>query len=293
MSEQARELNLLGEMDSALNAKDLAEQAAYSTPQFFRIAKRRLGEPPMTARRRLLLERAAYRLTRTKQTITEIAFDAGFQSLEGFGRAFKAAYRLAPRTFRSLKADEFRVDLQARLHFAPTEEARWQGEQNMNVPELMTRHHCWEMLRFIDACEKLPDERLDVVMATFEPYGWCEPTVTLRQMMGKACAFAAPWMDAVNSEKVDYRPATLAAMREALPLNCDGFLKILSAVEKDNSYDLTFVDAVCDPPEVFSYVGILAHALTNAAYRRMVIAQELRGLNVGIDNHRDPIDFAR
>jgi hypothetical protein len=42
---------------------------------------------------------------------------------------------------------------------------------------------------------------------------------------------------------------------------------------------------------VFSYVGVLTHALTHAAYRRMVISQELRTLNVGIDRVRDPIDY--
>src|SRR5471030_2310533 len=112
----------------------------------------------------------------------------------------------------------------------------------------MAEHHCWEMLRFIEACEKLPDARLDVPMATFEPTFWCEPTVTLRQMMGKACGFAAPWMEAINGEKLDYHPETLAGMREALPINREGFLRILKAVEQDNSYDLTFVDAVCEPP---------------------------------------------
>ncbi|MDR3687978.1 MAG: helix-turn-helix domain-containing protein [Fimbriimonas sp.] len=295
MNEEEREQQqaIVGEMDANQSAADLANLAAYSKPQFYRIAKRRLGEPPMTVRRRLLLERAAYRLTRSSQPITEIAFDASFESLEGFGRAFKAAFGLAPSRYRSLGPDEYRIDLKERLHFAPPLQSCRQGESNMNVPELMTRHHCAEMIRFIEACEKLPDDRLDRPMSTFEPYIWCDPTVTLRQMMGRASAFAAPWMDAINGEKVEYAPSTLEAMREAVPINQEGFLRILAAVDRDGSYDLTFVDAVCDPPEVFSYVGVLCHALTNAAYRRMVITQELRSLEIGIDKLQDPIDFAR
>ena len=32
--------------------------------------------------------------------------------------------------------------------------------------------------------------------------------------------------------------------------------------------DETFVDATCDPPQVFTYGGMLAHVLTFAAHRR-------------------------
>jgi len=284
-------LGLIGDMDRQATAGQLAEQAAYSLPQFFRRVKRQLGEPPMTVRRRLLLERAAYRLTRTHESVTGIGFDAGFKSLEGFGRAFRAAFGTSPSQYRKLGPDEFRIDLTARVHFSPTHVLP-QGEITMNVPELMTKHHCWEMARFIDACEKLPPERLDQPMATYEPYIWCEPTVTLRQMLGRACAFAAPWMESINGEETEYNPETLPAMREAVEINREGFLRLLTAIEKEGSYDMTFVDSVCEPPMVFSYVGVLSHALTHAAYRRMVISQELRPLDVGIDGVRDPIDFA-
>lgn len=284
------DLGLIGDIDCQSKAGDLAAQASYSKPQFFRLAKRELGEPPMAVRRRLLLERAAHRLTRNKDSITGIAFDAGFESLEGFSRAFRKAFGVSASQYRKLRADEYRIDLSERIHYAPTPSRR-QGETNMNVPELMAKHHCWEMVRFIDACEKLSDARLDLPMATFEPQPWCETTVTLRQMLSRACAFAAPWMDSINGEKTDYEPATLPAMREAVSINREGFLKLLTAIDREGSYDMTFVDSECDPPMVFSYVGVLTHALTNAHYRRMVIAQELRSLGVGIEGVRDPIDY--
>jgi len=224
--------------------------------------------------------------------VTEVAFDASFESLEGFSRAFKSGFGLNPSAYRKLKPDEYRIDLRERIHYAPPDKPHRQGEVRMNVPELMTEHHCWEMLRFIDACEKLPDERLDKPMDAYDPFPWCEGLVTLREMMGRACGFAAPWMDAINGEKVVYDPKTLNEMREAVPVNRDGFLRILRAVEKDGSYDLTFVDAVCDPPHVFSYVGVLTHALTHAAFRRMAITQALRTLDVGVDRVTDPIGFA-
>ena len=284
------QLDLIGDLDTAADGKELAQRAAYSKPQFYRKVKQAFGEPPMAVRRRLMLERAAYRLTRTSESITGISIDAGFDSLEGFGRAFRTAFGISPSHYRKLAPDEYRIDLSERYHFAPSS-VRWQGDHAMNIQELMTRHHGWEMERFLDACEKLPEARLDEPMSTYEPYIWCEASVTLREMLGRACAFAAPWMDSINGDKTEYQPETLSEMRAAISINEAGFLKLLTAIDKEGSYDMTFVDSECDPPMVFSYVGVLAHALTHAAYRRMVISQELRTLNVGIDRVRDPIDF--
>jgi hypothetical protein len=36
----------------------------------------------------------------------------------------------------------------------------------------------------------------------------------------------------------------------------------------DATLDETFVDAICEPSEVFSYGGMIAHVLTFAAHRR-------------------------
>jgi hypothetical protein len=35
--------------------------------------------------------------------------------------------------------------------------------------------------------------------------------------------------------------------------------------------DDAFVDATCEPPDVFTYGGMLAHVLTFAAHRRMLV----------------------
>ncbi len=161
----------------------------------------------------------------------------------------------------------------------------------MNVIELMTELHCAEIVRFVKACEKLPDSDLDTVLSEYEPEPWRDESVTLREMLGRAAAFAAPWMDAINGHKVDYEPKTLPDMELSISLNRTGFLALLKSVQQDNSYELTFVDSGCEPPMVFSYGGVLAHAITNATYRRLSILGALRRLNVGVDRLTDPIDF--
>jgi AraC-like DNA-binding protein len=282
---------ILGELDQPSRVEDLAGRIAYSEPHFFRIAKRELGEPPMGARRRLLLERAAYRLVRTDQPITEVAFDASFRSLEGFSRAFKRAYGLTPSGYRKLRPDEYRIDRRERLHFAPPASPDSKPRQGvkMKVPELMTEHHTWQVGQYLAACAGLDDAKLDETMGCREPFPWHCPQPTLREMLGRASAYAAPWMHAINGTETDYHPQSLEAMRAALPVNRWGFLDILRAVEADDSYYLTFVDAVCDPPVVFSYGGVIAHVLTHTAYRRAAISQHLTNLGLEFEEAMDAL----
>jgi hypothetical protein len=44
---------------------------------------------------------------------------------------------------------------------------------------------------------------------------------------------------------------------------------------EEGRLDETFVDAVCDPPEVFTFGGMIAHVLTFAAHRRTLVAGAL------------------
>src|SRR5947209_2869121 len=79
-------------LDDAVDGLALASRACMSRFHFQRVFRKAVGETPAALRRRLLLERAAYILETTRQDVTEIAFDAGYESLEGFSRAFRRAY---------------------------------------------------------------------------------------------------------------------------------------------------------------------------------------------------------
>jgi transcriptional regulator GlxA family with amidase domain len=73
-----------------------AEKVHLSRFHFQRMFRRLIGETPGELRPRLRLEWAAHTLSTTQQAVTEIAFDAGYDSLEGFSRAFRRAYGLSP-----------------------------------------------------------------------------------------------------------------------------------------------------------------------------------------------------
>lgn len=69
--------------------ESVAGAAACSPFHFSRVVSRRAaGESPMSMRRRVLLERAAWQLLRGS-SVTDAAFTAGYDSVDGFGRAFR------------------------------------------------------------------------------------------------------------------------------------------------------------------------------------------------------------
>ncbi len=74
---------------------DMADGAASSPFHFSRELSRMAGEPPVTMKRRVLMERAAWQIARGT-SVTDAAFDAGYESVEGFGRAFARAFGHPP-----------------------------------------------------------------------------------------------------------------------------------------------------------------------------------------------------
>lgn len=77
--------------DHQMRGADLAAGAFLSRYHFDRLIRATAGEAPNQFRRRILLERAAYRLATGTDGILEVAVQAGYSSNEAFTRAFRRA----------------------------------------------------------------------------------------------------------------------------------------------------------------------------------------------------------
>ena len=97
---QAAIEHIAGHLDDALELEALARLACLSPFHFHRVFRGMVGETPVEFARRLRLERAAWRLRDKTRAVTEIAFDAGYETHEAFTRAFRAAYSTSPSGFR-------------------------------------------------------------------------------------------------------------------------------------------------------------------------------------------------
>src|SRR3954470_3291921 len=77
------------------------------------------GEPPQALRRRVLLERAAYRMLTPRAPLIDIAVEAGYGSHEAFTRAFSRAYGVTPSAWRR-RPGQIRIAAPSDVHFHPT-----------------------------------------------------------------------------------------------------------------------------------------------------------------------------
>ncbi len=125
-------------LDDTLGLEELATVACFSPYHFHRIFKGMIGESVMGHVRRLRLERAASRLKLNWLPVTQIAFDAGYESHEAFTRAFKEAYGVAPVHFRSQRRPSGLSTAPSGVHYHASKslrnfKARRSGTQTMNV----------------------------------------------------------------------------------------------------------------------------------------------------------------
>lgn len=78
----------------------MARMADMSVTHFSRVFSRLYGEPPMAWLARLRLEYAAIWLKSNQTSIVDVARVCGYESREGFVRAFKRCFGRSPQTFR-------------------------------------------------------------------------------------------------------------------------------------------------------------------------------------------------
>ena len=88
-------------LDDRLALEELAGLACFSPCHFHRVFKGMVGESVKEHIRRLRLERAAAQLKLGSGRVTDIAFEAGYESHEAFTRSFRAAFGVSPSQFRS------------------------------------------------------------------------------------------------------------------------------------------------------------------------------------------------
>lgn len=106
-------------LDEPLDVRCLASVAGYSPFHFQRAFRKLVGESPIEHVRRIRLERAAYQLRTTTESVTSIAIDAGFESIAGFSRSFEDAFSVPPTTYRSAEWKLFWQTAPSGIHFDP------------------------------------------------------------------------------------------------------------------------------------------------------------------------------
>ncbi len=269
--------------DHGATGEDLAAKVFLSRSHFDRVIASVAGEPPRALRRRILLERAAYRLLTSRQTILEIAVEAGYGSHEAFTRAFSRAYGSVPSTWRR-EPTKTQIEAPSDVHFHPPGGLRLPARTKVTAMDLlikMVEHHVWLTGEMISRAERLADEALDKPIELSVEGVDDEPT--LRTLLSRLVGQMGMWNAALASRAYDWsveEDESVGSMRRRLALEGATYLAHVRDVSAEGRLDDTFIDAMCDPVQIFTYGGMIAHVLTFAAHRRTLVAGAL--INAGI-----------
>ncbi len=288
---------VLDSLEESCSTGDLARRAFHSRTQFHSLFRALVEETPAAMRRRLLLERAAWTLTNTARPVTEIALDANYGSLEAFTRAFRKAYSTSPSLYRRIGTNRFWLPSPNGVHFLSPGMNQKEGATNMDLFDRFAGNDSWHTNRLLCRAADLSDEQLDRPLnAVVEILPWREKTNTLRQLLENIVFTKEVWTAALTGGTLDMNGPpperrTPRAMRERLEQTDAALDRIMREVGARGGWDDTFVDALCEPPETFSYGGVFAHIMTFNAHRRIMALDAFRELGVHIEGFGCPMEY--
>jgi AraC-like DNA-binding protein/uncharacterized damage-inducible protein DinB len=296
-AERLREI-VLDSLDQERDANSFARRAYRSRTQFYRVFRAMIEETPVAMRRRLLLERAAWQLSRTPLPVTEIGLNADYGSLEAFTRAFRRAFGVSPSFYRRMGATFTHLHAANGIHHhLGTDQTKGIG-QFMDLFDIFSGQESWHTRRLLDLAKTLNDAQLDRPLQNqIHVSPWDGPDRSLRQLLDRMVQTKEAWAAALTGGSTplfDNAPAedrTPSAMLGRLEKADAAFHSVLTDVRNRGAWLDTFVDALCEPPETFTFGGMFAHVITFNAHRRMVAIDVLRGLGVKVEGVGCPMEY--
>ncbi|HET9680593.1 MAG TPA: helix-turn-helix transcriptional regulator [Candidatus Limnocylindrales bacterium] len=257
-----------------LRATDFASRASLSRFHFDRLISAAAGEPPGRFRRRILLERSAYRLLDRRTGILDVAIEAGYASNEAFTRAFRRAYGRAPSEWRDAPR-QIRLPSPNDVHFHPPGGLRLPARtevSDMNLLVRMVEHHVWLLGQLLDRADRIDPAFLDAPIEL--SVEGIDDQPTMRSLLSRLVGQMDMWNNVIHDRPYDMaieQGESLSSIRRRLDQAGPAFLDEVRRVTEERRLDETFIDAHCEPPEVFTYGGLIAHVLTFAAFRRLLV----------------------
>jgi AraC family transcriptional regulator len=285
-------------IDDPSDAEGIANRAFLSRYHFDRLVSAALGEAPGAFRRRLLLERAPWALGTQDSSVTDAAIEAGYDSVEGFGRAFARLFGMPPSRFRDA-GRTFRAAAPNGIHFHPPAGLLVPGPSNggstMDLTDRLLEHDLWLTRRLLDHAASLSPDALDrTVWTDWDPLPFDADEPTVRSMLSRLVWTKENWTASIAGRAVpEDGDTTIEGLRRRLDIAADEFAGIVRGIRDRGEWEAGSVDALCDPPESFTFGGMVAHVLTFSAYRREVLIKAMHRLGVTEVGIGDPVEWER
>ncbi|UMG93608.1 helix-turn-helix domain-containing protein [Nocardioides sp. TF02-7] len=273
---------------------DMADDAYASPYHFNRTLSRAAGEAPVAMRRRVMLERAAWQL-RGGATVTEAAWAAGYESVEGFSRAFTRAFGHPPST----PAESHWLPAPNGIHFHPPM-SLWVHTKEQPMDPLtgqLLEHDLDDTRDLIEVAKGLGEAAFrQPRLPGLTVLDWDGPEESVAAVLEHQVRSKEVWVAAIEGadcpgHEPDPDAAALLDRHDAV---APRWLAAVRDIDRRNAWDDRLIDALCDPPESFVVSAVVAHVLTYAAHRRQLARQMLvaAGAPIARDGG-DPINWLR
>ncbi len=193
---------VLQSLDEENGTGDMARRAYRSRTQFYRLFQALVQESPGAMRRRLLMERAAWQLGRTQLSVTQIAFDASYGSLEAFTRAFRKAFRISPSLYRRMGVTHIHLPAPNGFHFCAAG-FRSKGDFEMDLFDRFAGTDSWHTRRLLEYARNLSDEQLDCSLSsTVNILPWEKPEQNVRELLERMVRTKEVWTAALTGREM-------------------------------------------------------------------------------------------
>lgn len=156
----------------------------------------------------------------------------------------------------------------------------------------------WHTRRLLEHAMTLSEEKLDRPLnGAVAVFGWCQPDKNVREMLERIVQTKEVWTAALTGGDPPPLEGTPAEERtpKALLARFDKadaeFNRFLTDVRNRGAWDDTFIDALCEPAETFTFGGMFAHVITFNAYRRLTALDALRQLGVNVEGFGCPMEY--
>ncbi|MDP2774928.1 MAG: DinB family protein, partial [Nocardioides sp.] len=244
----------------------------------------------------VLLERAAWRL-RGGTTVTGAAFEAGYESVEGFSRAFRRAYGHVPSQATSATTTTGHwLPAPNGIHFHPPT-SLWvhTQEQSMDpLTDLMIRHDLDDTRDLIAQAKGLSeDDYRREVLPAHTVLTWDGAEGSIVAVLEHLVFSKEVWVAAIEGADMPPRQSDeAAALLDRHDAVAPRWLAAVRDIDQRGAWEDRLIDALCDPPESFVLSSVVAHVLTFAAHRRQLVRLCLRASGHAVDQG-DPIEWLR
>jgi AraC family transcriptional regulator len=283
---------VLTDTGEARSLDDMAGDAFVSPFHFSRMLSRGTHEPPVAMRRRVLLERAAWQL-RQGSSVSDAAWAAGYDSVEGFSRAYSRAFGHPPST----PAVRHWLPAPNGIHFHPPISLWVDSTERISNPlaEQLVSHDLDDTRSLLTHAARLSAVEVEAVrMPGLVILEWDGVEETVLGVLANQVWTKEVWLASIEGRDTPTRPSPvqIADLVERHDAVAASWFAMVRDLDARGGWGDRLVDALCDPPESFVMSSVVAHVLTFSAHRRQLVRHMLRaaGHKVGPG---DPIRWLR